>query len=70
MLPYFTEVFGNPSSLYSYGQEARRAIGEARAKVASLIGAGDEEIVLTSGGAEADNFAIKGVAYANQSKVR
>ena len=68
MLPYFTEGFGNPSSLYSYGQEAKGAIEEARVKVATLIGARDEEIIFTSGGTEADNFAIKGVAFANESK--
>ncbi len=68
MLPYFTDAFGNPSSIHSYGQEAKGAIEEARAKVAALIGARDEEIVFTSGGTEADNFAIKGVAYANESK--
>jgi len=68
MLPYFTEVFGNPSSLYSHGQEAKGATDEARRKVAGLIGARDEEIVFTSGGTEADNFAIKGVAYANEGQ--
>ena len=68
MLPHFTEGFGNPSSIHSYGQEAKGAIVEARAKVADLIGAQDEEIVFTSGGTEADNFALKGIAYANESK--
>jgi len=68
MLPYFNETFGNPSSIYSYGQEAKGAVEEARAKVAKLINARDEEIVFTSGGTEADNFALKGVAYANESK--
>ena len=68
MLPYFTDDFGNPSSQYSYGQEAKGAIEEARGKVAELIGARDEEIVFTSGGTEADNFALKGVAYANEKK--
>jgi len=68
MLPYFTEAFGNPSSIYSYGQEAKGAIEEARARVAELIGARDEEIVFTSGGTEADNFAIKGVAFASEKK--
>jgi len=68
MLPYFTDAFGNPSSIYSYGQEAKGAIEEARKKVADLIGARDEEIVFTSGGTEADNQAIKGVAYANESR--
>jgi len=68
MLPYFTEAFGNPSSIYACGQEAKGAIEEARAKVADLIGAQDEEIVFTGSGTEADNFAIKGVAYANENK--
>lgn len=68
MLPYFTDFFGNPSSIYSYGQEAKGAIEEARVKVADLIGARDEEIVFTSGGTEADNFALKGVAFANELK--
>jgi len=68
MLPYFTDVFGNPSSIHSYGQEAKGAIEEERVKVADLIGARGEEIVFTSGGTEADNFALKGVAFANESK--
>jgi cysteine desulfurase len=68
MLPYLTDAFGNPSSIYSYGQEAKTAVEEARAKVAELIGARVEEIVFTSGGTEADNFALKGVAYANEHK--
>jgi len=68
MLPYFNEAFGNPSSIHSYGQEVKGAIEEARTKVADLIGARDEEIVFTSGGTEADNLAIKGVAYASKHK--
>ena len=68
MLPYFTDAFGNPSSIYSYGQEAKGAIEEARAKIADLIGAQDEEIIFTSGGTEADNFALKGVAFTNEPK--
>lgn len=68
MLPYFTDAFGNPSSIYSYGQEAKGAIEEARVKVADLIGARNEEIIFTSGGTEADNFALKGVAYANENR--
>ena len=68
MLPYFSEVFGNPSSLHACGQEAKGAMEEARAKIASTIGAQDGEIVFTSGGTEADNYALKGVAYANESK--
>jgi len=68
MLPFFTDAFGNPSSIYSYGQEAKGAVEEARTKTAELIGARSEEIVFTSGGTEADNFALKGVAYANEHK--
>ena len=68
MLPYFSEVCGNPSSIHSYGQEAKGAIEEARIKVADLISARDEEIVFTSGGTEADNFALKGIAFANEAK--
>ncbi len=65
MLPYFTSSFGNPSSIYACGQDAKEAIERARASVAALIGARDEEIVFTSGGTEADNAALKGVAYAS-----
>ncbi len=68
MLPYFTEAFGNPSAIHSYGQEAKAAVEEARSKVANLIGAQIEEIVFTSGGTEADNFAIKGTAFAHERK--
>jgi cysteine desulfurase len=68
MLPYFTDIFGNPSSIYYCGQEAKGAVEEARAKVAECLGAQVEEIIFTSGGTEADNFALKGVALANESK--
>jgi cysteine desulfurase len=68
MLPYFTDAFGNPSSIHFLGQEAKGAIEEARTKVAELIDARSEEIVFTSGGTEADNFALKGVVYANEHK--
>lgn len=68
MLPYFTENFGNPSSIYSYGQEAQAAVEEARTNLTNFISAQDGEIVFTSGGTEADNFAIQGVAYANEKK--
>jgi len=68
MLPYFTEAFGNPSSIYSCGQQAKGAIEESRTKIADLIGARDEEIVFTSGGTEADNFAIKGVASTRDTR--
>ncbi|MBT9148996.1 MAG: cysteine desulfurase NifS [Dehalococcoidia bacterium] len=66
MLPYFKIRFGNPSSIHSFGQEAKGAIEEAREKVAALVGARGEEIIFTSGGTEADNFAIKGTVYANE----
>jgi cysteine desulfurase len=68
MLPYFNDSFGNPSSIYSYGQEAKGAVEKARQQVATLIGAHDEEIVLTSGGTEADNFALEGVALVNPER--
>jgi len=69
MASYFSKDFGNPSTLYSYGREAKGALEEARAKVARLIGAKQpEEIVFTSGGTEADNFALCGIAWANQKK--
>ena len=68
MLPYFTDAFGNPSSPHSLGQEAKAAVEEARDKIAHLIGVQSEEIIFTSGGTEADNFAIQGVAYASQHK--
>lgn len=64
MEPFFNRVFGNPSSLHWFGQEAQQATEEARAKVAHLIGAQAAEIVFTSGGTEADNLALKGIAYA------
>jgi cysteine desulfurase len=67
MLPYFSEKFGNASTLYSYGQEAKEAMEEARKIIARFIGAGKpQEVVFTSGGTESDNFAICGVAWANQ----
>ena len=68
MLPYFSDAFGNPSSIYSYGQEAKGAMEEARDNVAALIGAQSEEVIFTSGGTEADNFALKGVAFGSESK--
>ena len=69
MLPYFTETFGNASSTYtSAGQAARRAMNEAREKIASLIGATARELYFTSGGSEADNWAIEGVALKNKDK--
>ena len=68
MLPYFTERYGNPTSFYSFGQEAKQAVEEARAKVAELINASPEEIIFTSGGTEACNLAIKGFALKNKKR--
>ena len=68
MLPYFSEIFGNPSSLHAFGQEAKRAIEEERDRIASFISASPDEIVFTSGGTESDNFALKGVAFALRDK--
>ncbi len=70
MLPYYQSRYGNASSIHSFGREARAAVDEAREKVAGLIGAEEGEIVFTSGGSEADNFALKGVAYAQQDRGR
>ncbi len=68
MEPYFSLKYGNPNSIHSFGQEARDAVEEAREKIAHLIGANPSEIVFTAGGTEADNYAIKGIAWANQKK--
>jgi len=68
MIPYFTQKFGNASSVYSIGRESKKAIEEARDKVAMALGAQSKEIFFTGSGTEADNWAIKGVAYANKQK--
>ena len=69
MLPYFSEIYGNASSIHQFGRVARTAVDTARQKVASLLGAtSPEEVIFTSGGTEADNFAIKGVVAALRSK--
>src|SRR5258708_17141033 len=71
MLPYLKGQYGNPSSLYHLGQEARKAIDHAREQVAHLVGAkSPEEITLTSGGSESINWAIKGTASANRQPGR
>ncbi len=64
MTPYLTEVFGNPSSIHSFGREAHRALDRARRTVAGLLGAGPQEIYFTSGGSESDNWAVFGTALA------
>lgn len=68
MMPYFTEAFGNPSSIYSFSDRNRKAIAEARQKTAEVIGASADEIFFTSGGTEADNWALKGSAERNRTK--
>ena len=64
MLPYFSLGFGNPSSIYTIGQEARKAVDDAREQTARVLGARMSEIVFTSGGTESDNAALKGAAFA------
>jgi len=68
MMPYFDEHFGNPSCLHDWGDATRQAMEEARAQVAGLVGAESEEIIFTSSGTESNNFAVKGIALAQQSK--
>ncbi len=68
MLPYFGQFYGNASGVYRLARESRRAVEEARGIVAKAIGAGEKEIYFTAGGSESDNWAIKGVAYANKQK--
>ena len=66
MLPYFSERFGNPSSVHGFGREAREGLDTARERIASFLRVGKEEVVFTSGGTESDNMAIKGVAAARR----
>lgn len=68
ILEYMTDKFGNPSSVHSFGRETHKAVEEAREKVAALIGAAPNEIFFTSGGTEADNLVIKGIAFANRKR--
>jgi cysteine desulfurase len=68
MLPFLGEIFGNPSSLHDWGDVARQAVDAARSQVAELIGANAEEVIFTGSGTESNNFAVKGLALAQQSK--
>jgi len=68
MLPYFADNYGNPSSIYSLGREAKKAIEDSREKAAAAIGANAREIYFTGSGSEADNWAIKAIADANREK--
>lgn len=70
MMPYFSEEFGNPSSIYPLGQRASDAVARAREAIAGLMGAKPREVYFTSGGSESDNWAIKGAARANAKKGR
>jgi cysteine desulfurase len=70
MKPFLLENYGNPNSLHSWGMEARKAVDESRASVARLLNADPREIVITGGGSEADNLAIKGTAFALKEKGR
>jgi cysteine desulfurase len=68
MLPFLEDRWGNPSSIYARGREARKGVDEAREKLALAIGSAPEEVVFTGGGTEADNLAVKGAAWANEAK--
>lgn len=68
MMPYLTTQYGNPSSIYSIGRENRKAIENARGQVAKALNCDTNDIFFTSGGSESDNWAIKGVAFANENK--
>jgi cysteine desulfurase len=67
MLPFFGEVYGNPSSVHAFGRASREAVDDARAGIARFLGSRPEEIVFTSGGTESDNFGVKGLALARGS---
>lgn len=68
MFPYLSVEYGNPSSIYSIGRNAKRAIEKSRKRVASLINCKPEEVYFTSCGSESDNTALKGIAYKNKEK--
>jgi cysteine desulfurase len=68
MLPYFTEIFGNPSSVHSFSREAKDVVTGAREEVATFIVTKPEEIIFSSGGTESDNTAVKRIAYARREK--
>jgi cysteine desulfurase len=70
MMPYLTEEYGNASSVYSLGQRARQAIDQARDEAAAFYGVKSKEVIFTSGGTEADNLALKGVAYRMRDRGR
>ena len=66
MLPYYMQVYGNPSSIHSTGRDAKKAVERARRQVAAALGCSAQEIYFTAGGSESDNWALKGAAFAHQ----
>jgi cysteine desulfurase len=68
MLPYFTEKYGNASSIYSKGVESKEAIDKARKQVSDAIGCNESEVYFTAGGSESDNLALLGIARANRER--
>ncbi|MBL4932002.1 cysteine desulfurase NifS [Clostridium paridis] len=68
MMPFFTESFGNPSSFYAISRDTKRAVDKARDRIAKVLNADSAEVYFTGGGSEADNWAIKGVAFAHRNK--
>ena len=68
MLPYFSKLYGNPSSIYTLGQESRKAVDDSRETIASILNCKISEVVFTSGGTESDNLALKGVAFASSNR--
>jgi len=67
MLPYFSKLYGNPSSIYTLGQESRKAVDDSRDTVANILNCNISEVIFTSGGTESDNLALKGVAFASNN---
>src|SRR5207248_4906301 len=70
MLPYLSEFYGNPSSVHRFGQRSRRAIDEARGRIAGLIGCGETELLFTGGGTESINTAVRGILSARSPRKR
>ena len=68
MLPYFSRLYGNPSSIYTLGQESRKAVDDSRETIASVLNCNISEVVFTSGGTESDNLALKGAAFASSNR--
>jgi cysteine desulfurase len=68
MLPYFTDEFGNPASIHTFGQQAEYALDTARQTISEVLSCSDKEVIFTSGGSESDNLAIRGIAYAAREK--